>query len=328
MDNKLVLGALAAVMAMSAGVCMAQGSAANYPAKPVTIISGTPPGGINEADGRLWAQKLGQSFGKPFVLEFKPGASSTIGANYVAKSAPDGHTLLIITGAFTIVAATMKDVPYDPLRDFAPVSLTLERPVVLLASPQLPANSLPEYIAYARSHPNEINFATPGAGTPPHMGGAWLHSASQTEVTFVHYKGSGPMLIDLASGRVHATASNIFNSLPLIKAGKAKAIAIMSSQRSSLLPNIKTVAEEGYPGFGYSSYGGILAPGATPPAVVNRLSAEFSRIVKEPDVVERLTKDGTVLVGSTPQAFRQLLVSELDRWKKLAQQYNIQAADD
>ena len=322
--------AAALTMALTAvpAAAQAQGTPAAYPSRPVTIISPYVPGAITDKDGRIWAQRLTQSLGKSFVLDFKPGAGSTIGTNYVAKSAPDGHTLLIITSGFTVTAATYKDLPYDPVKDFAPVSMTVERPVVLMVNPQLPVKNLPEYIAYARAHPGAINFGTSGAGSIVHMAGAWLHSATQTEATFVHYKGSAPMLIDMAAGRVNATPSNIFNALPLIKSGKLRPIAIMSSQRSALLPGIKTAAEDGVPGFGYSSWGGLLAPGATPPAIVNTLSSEIAKYVKEPEIIEKIGSDGTILIGSTPQAFRQAMNAEITRWRALAQQYNINAAEE
>ncbi len=306
----------------------AQNTTGTYPSRPVTIISPYVPGAVTDKDGRVWSQKLTQALGKPFVLDFKPGAGSTIGTHYVAKAAPDGHTLLIITSGFTVTAAMYKDLPYDPLKDLAPVSLTAERPVTVLINPRLPIRNFVEYTTYARAHPNELNFGTSGAGSILHMAGAWMHSATGTEVTFVHYKGSAPMLVDLVAGRVDAAPSNIFNAMPFISSGKLRPIAIASATRSQMLPGIRTVAEQGIPGYGYSAWGGLLSPAGVPAVIINKLSGEIAKYVKEPDVIEKLTGDGTVLIGSTPEAFRQTLVTEITRWKGLAQQFNIKAADD
>ena len=320
--------AASAIAVLGSPELAAQSAASAYPSRPVTIISPYVPGAVTDKDGRVWSQKLTQALGKPFVLDFKPGAGSTIGTNYVAKAAADGHTLLIITSGFTVTAAMYKDLPYDPLKDLAPVSLTAERPVTLLVHPSMPIRNFTEHIAFAKAHPGGLNFGTSGAGSILHMAGAWMHSATGTEVTFIHYKGSAPMLVDLVAGRVNASPSNIFNAMPFISSGKLRPIAIASATPSQLLPGIRTIAEQGIPGYGYSAWGGILAPASVSPAIINRLSSEIAKYVKEPDVIEKLTGDGTVLIGSTPEAFRQTLVTEITRWKGLAQQFNIKAADD
>ena len=307
---------------------LAQSAASTYPSRPVTIISPFAPGGSTDKDGRVWAQKLQESLGKAFVLDFKPGAGSTIGTNYVAKAAPDGYTLLIVSSGFSVNAATYSDLPYDSVKDFTPLSLLVKRPTVLLVHPSVPVKSYPEYIAYAKARPGELNMATSGAGGISHMIGAWLHSATGTSITFVHYKGAGPMYTDLIAGRTQVTASSLFTSLPHIKPGKLRPLAILSAERSELLPSMKTVAEQGIPDFDYSAWTGLLMPASVPAAIVNRLSAEIGKHAKSPDMIERFADDGTHVLGSSSEEFRRYLIGEITRWKRLAQEFNIKAVEE
>ena len=306
------------VMAMLSGVVQAQ---AGYPSKPVTMISPYVPGGTIDKDGRLWGQRMSEVLGKPFLLDFKPGAGSTVGTAYVAKAAPDGHTLLVITAGYSITAATYKDLPYDPLKDLAAVTMTLKRPTLLMVHPSLPVNNYEEYIAYARANPGKINFGTSGAGGVYHLMGEWMHSETKTQVTFVHYKGAGPLFVDLVAGRVHASPASLFNALPFIKSGKTRAIVITSKERSPFFPGMKTVAE---PDFEYAAWGGFLAPGATPPAILNRLAAETAKYAKDPAILKQYEGDGTVLVGNTPAEFQKVLVTEITRWRRLVGENGIQ----
>jgi tripartite-type tricarboxylate transporter receptor subunit TctC len=316
-----------ALVCCTASVALAQSAASGYPSKPVTIISPFAPGGSTEKDGRIWAQKLQESLGRPFLIDFKPGAGSTIGTNYVAKAAPDGYTLLIVSSGFSVNAATYADLPYDSVKDFTPLSLLVKRPTVLLVHPSVPVQSYPEYIAYVKARPGEINMATSGAGGISHMIGAWLHSATGTRITFVHYKGAGPMYTDLIAGRTQMTASSLFTSLPHIKPGKLRPLAILSAERSELLPGMKTVAEQGIPDFDYSAWTGLLMPAAVPGAIVNRLSADIGKHAKSRDMLERFAGDGTLVMGSSSEEFRRFLVGEITRWKRLAQEFNIKATE-
>ncbi len=320
-------GAIATAITLLSCAALAQDPSAAYPSRPVTIIIPSPPGATSDRDARIWAQKLTQAFGKPFVLDFKAGAGSTIGTNFVAKAAPDGYTLLNITSSFPVLAATYKDLPYDSIRDFAPVSLMLRRPTMLAVHPSLPVNTFPEYVAYARAHPGELNFGTAGGGSISHIVGAWLQSATDTKVTFVHYKGAAPNQLDLMAGRTQVTTMSLSVGVPFIKAGKLRAIAILSPERSALLPGMKTVAEQGTPDFNYSTLTAILAPAAVPAPIVNKLSAELARITKAPDIIAAAAEDGTVLVGSTPAAARQYLETEINRWRKLVRENDIQAEE-
>ena len=321
---------LASVVILCGMTCsaLAQTATGTYPIRPVTIISPFAPGGSTDKDGRIWGQKLQESLGKAFVLDFKPGAGSTIGTNYVAKAAPDGYTLLIVSSGFSVNAATYSDLPYDSVKDFTPLSLLVKRPTVLLVHPSVPVKSYPEYIAHAKARPGALNMATSGAGGISHMIGAWLHSATGTSITFVHYKGAGPMYTDLIAGRTQVTASSLFTSLPHIRPGKLRPLAILSAERSELLPGMKTVAEQGIPDFDYSAWTGLLMPAAVPAAIVSKLSAEIGKLAKSRDMIERFADDGTLVKGSSSEEFRGFLVGEISRWKRLAQEFNIKAAEE
>ena len=323
---------LVASLALTAAACpaplLAQNAAATYPAKPVTIISPYVPGSSTQSDGLVWADKLRESMGKAFIIDFKPGAGTTVGNNYVAKAAPDGYTLLIVTGAYTIVAATYKDLAYDPVRDLAPVSMNTKRPTLLVVNSSLPVKTFTEYVAYARERPEVLNFATTGIGGQYHLIGAWMHGLTGTKVTYVHYKGASPAFADLAAGRVDVSIANFNFAFPFIKSGKIKPVAILSTKTSPLFPGMKTAAEQGVPDFEWSAWGGILAPGKTPPAIVNKLSGEFARIAKMPDVIARFANDETELVGSTPDYFGKVIVTEINRWKKLVQEQGIKAEEE
>ena len=308
---------------MQTGAALAQAVPPSFPSKPVTFISPLAPGGSTEPEARLYIKKLTELTGQAFILDFKVGAGGTIGAGYVAKAVPDGTTLLITTNAISSFPALYKDLPFDPVKDLAPVSLMSEKVIVLVSRSDFPAKTMQEYIAYARANPGKINFATSGAGGGVHLAGAWLHSAIKTQATFIHYKGTGPIMPDLLSGRVDATTSALVVVWPLIKSGKLRVLGITGDKRSTLLPGVATVAEQGVPDFNYSNWVGILVPAATPPALVDALNQVLMRIARMPDVAAMMEPDGNIMVGSTPAAFRQFLGKEIDRWKKVVAEAHI-----
>ena len=312
---------------MISGAASAQGLTAaypsTYPSRPVTLILAIAAGGANDLEARLEAAKMGEFLGQPFLLDFKPGASGAIGNAYVAKSRPDGHTLLIATAAFTILPAFNKNLPYDTIKDFAPVSLMSQRTSVLVVRPSFPAQTFAEYIAYARANPAKINFGTTGVGGTAHLAGAWMHTASNTNVTFIPYTGTGPQLPDLYSGRLDAAPVSVSVALPLVKAGKVRALAVFEDKRSKLLPDLPTVAEQGIAGYNSVLWLGIAAPAATPAPIVNRLNEAFIRVAKSPDVISTLEGQGNEMVGSTPAQFRQLIATETERWRKVVQDAGI-----
>jgi tripartite-type tricarboxylate transporter receptor subunit TctC len=304
---------------------LAQESVANFPSRPVTLVSGTAAGGPTENETRLYMTKLSQLMGQPFVIDFKAGGGQIIGANYVAKSTPNGYTVLIVTATFALNAAMREDLPFNVSTDFAPVSLMSIRSTVLLVNPSVPAKDVSEYIAYVRSNPGKLNYGSSGQGSAGHIAGAWLHGLTGSNVTFVNYKGAGPMMVDLIAGRVHVAMEALSSALPMIKSGKVRVLGITGLERSPILPQLRTVAEQALPGFDYSGFLGFSAPGGTPSAIVNKLSENFALTAKTPEIVKPMEEGGAVMIGSSPSNFKQLLDTQIIRWKKVVQDNGIKA---
>jgi tripartite-type tricarboxylate transporter receptor subunit TctC len=317
---RFVIFSMALSCGAAPGTVLAQNAADKWPAKPVQVVMPFGPGGSTEVEGRLYSQKLTDQTGQPFVLDFRPGAGSTIGINYVAKAAPDGYTILINTAALTITPAIYKDLPYDPVKDIAPVTLISKRPSVLAVHPSLPIRTPAEYIAYAKAHPGELNYGTTGAGGSPHMAGAWLHSLTGTKATFVHYKGTGTLMPDLLAGRLQVTTNTFASLLPHIKSGKLRVIGVTTAQRSPLMPELPAIGEQGAPGYDYSSWLGFVTTAATPPAIINKLRGELVKVAADPDVNKKLGAEGITMVANTPEEFRQFIAVEMTRWRKLVQE--------
>ncbi len=316
--------ALACLMALAfcPGAALAQ-KPEPFPSKAITFINPLAAGGPQEVETRLYAQKIMENTGWKIVVDFRAGAGGTLGQNYVAKAAPDGHTLLTTSSSYVITPALYPDLPFDPVKDLAPVSLISTRGNMLVVSNTLPVKSVTEYIAYARANPGAINFGTSGAGGAVHLPGAWLHNMTNTKVTFVHYKGTGPLLPDLVTGRIHATYAFPVATMSFIKSGKLRPLGMTSADRFVTLPDIPAVREQ-VPGFDYTSWLGALAPGRTPTAVVTRLSAEFARMAKDPEIVRKLRDEYYfVAVGSTAEEFRKYMAPQFDIWKNLVRDTGI-----
>ncbi len=309
----------AVALVVTCGVAWAQ----TYPSKPVTIVVSTGPGASNDLEARMYGQKLSESLGQPFVVDYKPGAGTTLAASHVAKSPPDGYTLLGISSSFPAAAALYKPQPFDPIKDFTPLSLMSKRSTVLVAHPSAPFKNVKEYIAYTRANPGKVNIATVGAGSGPHINAAWFHSLVNTQVTFVHYKSAAGLQSDLMSGRIDMTYGSLLTNLPFIKSGKLHLVAIGNLERSPLVPDVATVAEQGVPGYDYSSMFGFIGPSGIPQSIVNRLGTEMSKAARHPDVVKRLEAEGGFPVGSTPAQFAQLLAVEVSRQLKLVDDLGI-----
>lgn len=312
----------------STGLALGQGAASNFPSKPITIIVPFPPGSSLDADARVWGLKMQESLGKPYIVDFKPGAGGSIGTHQFVKSAPDGHTLLIASNGFSTNAATRDNLPYDPLKDFAHVSLVNKRITVFMVHPEVPVKNFREYVALVKKSPGELNMGTNGAGGITHMMGAWLHSAAGIKVTFVHYKGTAPMLQDLIAGRVQVTSGSVFTSSAFIKQGRLRPIALLGKERSSLMPGMATAAEQGVPDYDYAAWTGFLAPAGTPAAVLDKLYSAMVKYAKTPEMTSLLEKDGTLVVVSTPEEFRKFLVAEINGMRRVAQEFNIKATED
>lgn len=251
------------------------------------------------------------------VVDNRAGGSGVVGANIVAKSAPDGYTLVMISTTHTIVPSLFASVPYDPLKDFAPVSLAASQPYIVGVYPGVPANSFREFIALAKSKPGQLNYASGGNGTPPHLAGELLKSVTGIDVVHVPYKGGGPALIALVSGEVAMLFSSLSSTLPQLRAGKIRALAVSSLKRSAAAPELPTVAESGIPDFEVLSWYGVLAPARTPKLIVARVHSEIVGVLKTPEIIERLASDGNNPVGSTPDEFTRYMAAEIAKWAKL-----------
>ncbi len=307
------------VTLMLSGTALAQ----QYPVKPVTVIIPYTAGGSTEADTRPYTQRLGDALGKTFIMDYKPGAGTTVGTAFVAKAAPDGYTLLSTTSTIAVAQVLYKNLTYDAASSFAPVSTIYARTLLLVANANLPAANWQEYVAYVRANPGKLNVGTVGAGGSYHIGSAWLHGEFKGNVTHIHYKGSNPLLIDMLAGRTDSMISSVFQSMPHMKSGKLRAIAALGRSRSPLLPDLRTADEQGLKGFDFTSWGAIFAPAKTPDAIINRLNAEIVKISKLPESVKRVELDGTSMISNTPQELRDMLSKEIGIWRKVVTENNI-----
>ena len=306
---------------------MAQKPPADYPAKAVTVIIGFPPGGPVDLEYRVFANKLSANTGRSFVVDYKSGAGGLIGTTYVAKAPPDGYTLLGTTNSLTTLPALNREMPYDTIKDLAPVSLLAKRPSLLVVHPALPVNNLAEYIRYAQANPGKINFGSPGLAGGPHIASEWLHSILNVKVTYVHYKGSAPMGLDLVAGRVNASLTVPVGVMTQIKSGKLRALATSSAERTAVFPDLRTVIEQGGAGYDYSVWTGVCVPGATPAGIIAWLNAELIKALKSPEIAQKMESEGNMFVGSTPQYLRDVVAREVVQYRKIVQEANIQSPD-
>ena len=295
----------------------------NYPSRAVTIVVTSAPGSSTDFQSRLAARKLGEANNQSFVVDNKPGAGTSLATAFVAKAVPNGYTLLGTSVSFTMVPQVYKNLSYDSGKDLIPVSMLSKEAQILVVHPSLPAKSVAEYIAYARSHPGEVDFGATGAGTSQHIFGAWLESLTGTKVTYVQYKDIASWQADLISGRVKVTIAPFSVAVPSVKAGKLRALGMTSVERSEILTDLPTVAEQGVPGFDANFWVGLFAPRGTPAPVITKLGTQMQAVARDAEVRQTLLARGATPVGSTPAQFRQLVDAELDRWAKLVQQSGI-----
>jgi len=286
----------------------------SYPSRPIKLIVPFPPGGATDIVGRLMAQKLQEALGQPVVVENKAGAGSNIGSEQVAKAAPDGYTLLLGTIANATNMSIYKIMPYDTLRDFAPVTQTMAAPSVLVVTNALPANNLKELITLAKVQPGKLSFASSGAGGSPHLAGELLKLRAGIDLIHVPYKGAAPALVDVVSGVVSMGFKTALSAIPHMQSGKLKPVAVAATRRLAQIPNVPTMAEAGLPDFEVSSWNGVLAPARTPPEVIARLNQELVRILATQDIKDRFAAQAAEPVGSTPEQFRAYIRSEIDVW--------------
>ncbi len=312
-----VLSAVAAVAAVTvAASALAQAPA--YPSKPIRLVVPFPPGGATDILARDVAQRLTEAWGQSVVVDNRPGAGGNIGTELVAKAAPDGYTLEMGTvGTHAINASLYAKMPYDPVKDFAPVILVAGVPNVLVVNPSLPVNSVAELIAYAKANPGKLNFASSGNGTSIHLSGELFKVMAGVQMVHVPYKGSAPAVQDLIAGQVQLMFDNLPPSLPQIRAGKLRALAVTSATRAPALPDVPTIAEAGLPGFEASSWFGILAPAGTPPAIVAKLNTEIGKWLATPEAQEKLRSQGASPAGGSPEDFAKHIAAETTKWAKV-----------
>ena len=309
----------ASLMALAA-LAFAQAPTA-YPTKPIRLVVPFPAGGATDILAREVAKHLTDAWGQSVVVDNRPGAGGNIGSELVAKSAPDGYTLEMGTvGTHAINASLYSKMPYDHVKDFVPVILVAGVPNVLEVNPSVPVNSVQELIAYAKANPGKLNFASSGSGTSIHLSGELFKVMAGVQMTHVPYKGSAPALADLLGGQVQLMFDNLPPSLPQIKAGKLRALAVTSATRAPALPDVPTVAEAGLPGFEASSWFGVLAPAGTPPAIVAKLNAEIAKWLTSPEAKEKLASVGANIAGGTPEDFARHIQAETAKWAKVVKE--------
>ena len=308
------MNTLALVLLFAAGSVLAQG----FPSKPIHMVVAFPPGGSTDLAARALGEKLAAAFGQPVVIDNKPGASGNIGAEAVAKSAPDGHTLFMAATSFATAPAFFQKLSWDPVRDFAPVSLVATVPIVVVVNPSVPAKNTRELIAYSRANPGKLNLASPGAATLTRLSGEMFKQAAGVDWVTVHYKGGPPAVADLLGGQSHVMFANISDVITMVKAGRLRAIAVTTARRSAVAPELPTLSESGLPGFDASTWQAVFAPAGTPRDIVQRLNAEIVKAMAAPELKERFLIFGTDAATGTPEELGRYLASEVAKITKIA----------
>ena len=298
-------------------------AAQGWPSRPIKMIVPFPAGGPTDVMTRILAEKLAQGLGQPVVVDNKPGAGGTIGSDLVAKSPPDGYTLLMATGSTHSVGPYLGKVPYDPQKDFTPIVYVGYGTNILLVSPKLGVNNVQELIALAKKDPGKLNYATSGIGSVAHLTAEMFASMAGIKLTHVPYKGTQLSINDIATGQVAMLFDNVMTAKPHVDSGRLKGIAISSRERSSIVPNMPTVAESGLPGFDSWNYFGIFGPASLPQPIVQRVNSEMNRILADPAVKERFQGLGFEITGGTPQQFAAVIQSESQRWSRVIREANV-----
>jgi tripartite-type tricarboxylate transporter receptor subunit TctC len=303
--------------ALAFGCTALSASADSWPSRPVKIVVGYPAGGASDVAARIVGEKLAQRLGQPVIIENKPGAAGNIGADFVAKAPPDGYTLLLGTISLSVNPSLYSKMTYDPVKDFTGISMISSTPFVLLVNAQAPYQSVKDLVAAARAHPGEIPYATAGNGSGSHLFMEQFSSMAGIKLKHIPYKGAAPAMTDVLGNQVSLTFDNILTTLPHIKSGKLRALAVSTAKRSTVQPDVPSLAESGVPGFDATAWFGLFAPAATPADVVQSLSRQVAEIVNEPETRAKLLKLGGEPVSSTPEAFNAFFRGEVARWAKV-----------
>jgi tripartite-type tricarboxylate transporter receptor subunit TctC len=312
-SRRRAVQALALAAAMASGTAMAQA----WPSKPISLIVPFPAGGTTDVLARALAEKLQPSLGQPVIVESKPGAGATLGADYVAKSNPDGYTLLVGAVHHTIASSVYKKLPYDFQRDLAPITEIALVPNVLVVNASTPARNVAELVALLKAAPGKHNFGSNGNGTAQHLIGSQFETMTGTEFSHIPYKGSGPLATDLLGGQITMSFDTVTPVLPHIKAGKLRALAVTTAKRSSALPDVPTLEEAGLKGFDIGTWFGVLAPAATPKDILARLNTEMVKVIQSPDFRKRMVEIGAEPIGNSADQMAAQIKSETEKFAKL-----------
>lgn len=314
---------IAATLLLAAASAAAQ--AQGYPSKPIRVVVPYPAGGVVDVIARSVGERMAQTIGQPSVVENKVGAAGSIGTEAVARSAPDGYTLVLASPSHTVNISLYSKLPWHPLKSFAPVAMVGVVPNVILVHPSVPARTLAEFIAYAKARPGQINYASAGAGSSVHLAAELLEQMAQIKLVHIPYKGQPEAVTALITGEVSMLPLTMALAKARVQAGQARPLAVTTPKRSPALPDLPTVAESGYPGYEVSTWFGYLAPAGTPPEIVNRLNAEINAALRHPDVQKKLVALGAELDPGTPQAFGKFLEADMNRWAGVIRQAGIKA---
>jgi tripartite-type tricarboxylate transporter receptor subunit TctC len=322
-----VIGAVVALLSALLLTAGHAGAQAGYPEQTIRILVGFPPGGPPDIAARVLADKFAEAWGRSVVVENATGSGGNVAVERAAKAAPDGYTLVMANSAIVINPALFDKLPYDPVKDFAPVSLAVFTPIVLVVHDDVPARSVQELVALARAQPGQLTFGSAGGGTPSRLAGELFRSMAGIDIRHVPYRGNPALLPDLLAGRISMAFPNTAVVLPQLRAGRLRALAVTSPKRTAAMPDLPTLAEAGFPGFDATAWYGLLAPAGTPPTIVDKLYREAARVLALADVRKRLDDLGMEVVANTPAEFAAVIRSEIPQWAKLIKDAGINLSE-
>jgi len=313
-----VIGSAIAGLVFSANPAFAQGTRGAYPDKPIRIIVAYTPAGATDILARAVGQKMSEAWGQPVIVENRPGANGNIGTEVAARATPDGYTLLMVTaGSHGVNPSLYRKLTWDAVKDFTPISLVAMVPNIMVVNTNVPVKTVKELVAYLKASPGKFSYGSPGLGSTAHMSMELFKSMTGTDIVHIPYKGSAGVLQDLIAGQIIVTIDNMPPYLPQVKAGRIRALAVSPAKRSPALPDVPTIAEAGVAGYDAAAWFGLVAPAGTPKAIVDKLAAETQKILKQPDVAERLAGLGAEPVGSSPAEFGAFMKLEIGKWAKV-----------
>ena len=317
--RRLAFSVLGMVIAAASG-------AQNYPVKPIRLVSPYPPGGANDILARIIGQKLGENLGQQIVIENRGGATGNIGAEYVAKAAPDGYTILMGQASnLTINVSLMSKMPYDPVRDLAPVTLVATTPNLLVVHPSLPVRTVKDLVALAKAKPGSVNYASSGSGSAGHLAGELFKRVAHIDMVHIPYKGAAPALTDVVAGQAQIYFTSPISATPFVKGGRLRMVAVTSLKRSPSLPDIPTVAESGYPDIDVVSWWGILTPAGVPKEIIAKLHTEIVRVLALPEIKTKFADQGADVASDTPEHFAAYIKTEIAKWAKLIKELGVKS---